>query len=45
MHKFDCVVMYLSGHRHRETYYEDEKGVHHISLAAALEALPDQARI
>lgn len=38
MHKFDCVAMYLSGHRHRETYVRDEKGIHHVSLAAALEA-------
>ncbi|CAM9362523.1 unnamed protein product, partial [Hapterophycus canaliculatus] len=37
MHKFDCVALFLSGHRHRETYARDEKGIHHISLAAALE--------
>ena len=43
MHKFDCVAMFLSGHRHRETYFQDVKGIHHISLAAALEAPPNQA--
>ncbi|CAN0325583.1 unnamed protein product [Ectocarpus sp. 12 AP-2014] len=42
MHKFDCVAMFLSGHRHRETYFRDENGIHHISLAAALEAPSDQ---
>lgn len=43
MHKFDCVVMMLSGHRHRETYFRDERDIHHVSLAAALETPPDQA--
>lgn len=43
MHKFDCVAMFLSGHRHRETYVRDENGIHHVSLAAALEAPSDQA--
>eukprot|EP00752_Nemacystus_decipiens_P005814 g5259.t1 len=42
MHKFDCVAMFLSGHRHRETYFQDTKGIHHVSLAAALEAPPDE---
>eukprot|EP00903_Cladosiphon_okamuranus_P014139 g13140.t1 len=42
MHKFDCVSLFLSGHRHRETYFEDAKGIHHVSLAAALEAPPDE---
>lgn len=43
MHKFDCVAMFLSGHRHRETHFQDAKGIHHVSLAAALEAPPNQA--
>lgn len=42
-HRFDCVVAFISGHRHRDTYWID-KGVHHVSLGAALEAPPDQAR-
>lgn len=42
--RFDCVVAFISGHRHRDTYCIDDKGVHHVSLGAALEAPPDQAR-
>lgn len=45
MHKFDCVAMFLSGHRHRETYVRDDHGIHHVSLAAALEAPPDQVKV
>lgn len=45
MHKFDCVAMFLSGHRHRETYFQDEKEIHHVSLAAALEAPPGQVMV
>lgn len=44
MHKFDCVSLFLSGHRHRETYFEDANGIHHVSLAAALEAPPGEVR-
>ncbi|CAN0553469.1 unnamed protein product [Laminaria digitata] len=45
MHKFECVSMFLSGHRHQESYCRDKKGVHHVSLAAALEAPPGQASL
>ncbi|CAM9365271.1 unnamed protein product, partial [Sphacelaria rigidula] len=42
LHKFDCVALCVSGHTHKNAYHRDCKGIHHVSLAAALETPLEQ---
>lgn len=44
LHKFDCVAMYICGHTHKDAYHRDNRGIHHVILAAALETPSDQVQ-
>ncbi|CAN0351374.1 unnamed protein product, partial [Discosporangium mesarthrocarpum] len=37
LHEFDCVAAVITGHQHRAGYHVDDRGIHHLSLHAALE--------
>lgn len=40
LHAHDCVVAAFAGHTHRESYHQDDRGIHHRVLAAVLECPP-----
>ena len=41
VHKYSCVLAYLSGHCHQFCYLRDLKGIHHITLPGVIETNPD----